>query len=300
MAACGTHLQRSLDTCADIGVPMASEKTEGPSQVLTFTGIELDCNRHEARLPREKVEKCVTTIQGFLTKRKVTLRELQSLIGLLNFACSVVVPGRVFLRRLINLTLGIKRSSHYIRLTQEVKKDLRIWHQFLAGFNCQLFFLEEAWHMSPALHFYSNAAKSQGYGIIFGTSWAFGEWPAYWKTKDISFLELFPIVLGLRMWCDHLKNQHVIFVSDNESVVHVINKRTAKDKELLSLLPQLVLTCLRYNILFKARHLAGNKNILADSLSQLQVDKFTRLSHGMDQAPTPIPPELQPANWVLH
>ena len=166
MAACGTHLQRFLDTCADIGVPMTSEKTEGPLQVLTFAGIELDCNRHEARLPREKVEKCVTTIQGFLTKRKVTLRDLQSLIGLLNFACSVVVPGRVFLRRLINLTLGIKRSSHYIRLTQEVKKDLRIWHQFLAGFNCKLFFLEEAWHMSPALHFYTDAAKSQGYGII--------------------------------------------------------------------------------------------------------------------------------------
>ena len=53
IAACGTHLRRFLDTCVDIAVPLASEKTEGPSQVLTFAGIELDCNKHEASLLRE-------------------------------------------------------------------------------------------------------------------------------------------------------------------------------------------------------------------------------------------------------
>ena len=45
-------------------------------------------------------------------RQKVTLRELQSLIGLLNFACLVVVPGTAFLRRLINLTIGVKRPHH--------------------------------------------------------------------------------------------------------------------------------------------------------------------------------------------
>lgn len=33
--------------------------------------------------------------------KKIKLRDLQSLIGLLNFACYVVVPRRAFLRRLI-------------------------------------------------------------------------------------------------------------------------------------------------------------------------------------------------------
>ena len=36
---------------------MAPEKTEGPSQVLQFAGIELDCINLEARLPMEKVSK---------------------------------------------------------------------------------------------------------------------------------------------------------------------------------------------------------------------------------------------------
>ena len=105
---------------------MAPEKTEGPSPFLSFAGIELDCSMNEARLPQEKVRKCLLAIRSLLGRKKVTLKELQSLIGLLNFACSVVTPGRVFLRRLINLSIGITHSHHFVRLTSETKKDLRI------------------------------------------------------------------------------------------------------------------------------------------------------------------------------
>ena len=55
----------------------------------------------EVRLPEEKLRKCVTLIYEFLKRKKVSLKEMQSLIGLLNFTCSVVIPGRTFLRRLI-------------------------------------------------------------------------------------------------------------------------------------------------------------------------------------------------------
>ena len=119
-----------LACCKEIGIPIAPEKTEGPAHVLTFAGIELDCVKHEARLPREKITKCLAIVIEFLSRKKVTLKELQSLIGLLNFACSVIVPGHVFIRRLIYLTIGIKAARHFICLTTEVKKDLRIWENF--------------------------------------------------------------------------------------------------------------------------------------------------------------------------
>ena len=45
----------------------------------------------EARLPLDKVDKCIGIISDFL------MREAQSLTGFLNFACSVIVPGRAFL-----------------------------------------------------------------------------------------------------------------------------------------------------------------------------------------------------------
>ena len=90
---------------------MAPKKTVGPSTVLTFAGIELDTVRSEARLPHDKVMRCTSMLSDYLKRKKVTLRELQSLIGLLNFACSVVLPGRAFLRHLIDLTIGISRPQ---------------------------------------------------------------------------------------------------------------------------------------------------------------------------------------------
>ena len=43
--------------CDDLGVPMAPEKTMGPSSVLCFAGIELDTDKMEARLSKEKLRK---------------------------------------------------------------------------------------------------------------------------------------------------------------------------------------------------------------------------------------------------
>ena len=100
-SACEQNLSRFLAMCDDLGVPMAPEKTMGPSSVLCFAGIELDTDKMEARLPEEKLRKCVTLIYEFLKRKKVSLKEMQSLIGLLNFTCSVVIPGRTFLRRMI-------------------------------------------------------------------------------------------------------------------------------------------------------------------------------------------------------
>ena len=89
-----------------------------------------------------------------------------------------------------------------------------------------------------------------------------------------------------------------MFFSDNEAVVHVINKQSCKDKLLMFFVRKLVLICLRLNIVFKVKHVPGVHNRLADSLSRLQVETFKALAPlHMDASPTPIPPHLQPMNW---
>ena len=139
-AQCRTDLTNFLGMCDFLGVPIAQEKTVGPDSILQFAGIELDSVQQEARLPLEKLTKCRTLLHRFYKKRSVTLRELQSLIGLLNFCCSVVVPGRAFLRRLIHLTTGLIRPHHHIRLNKEAKQDIRMWLKFLDNFNGRAFF----------------------------------------------------------------------------------------------------------------------------------------------------------------
>lgn len=47
-------------------------------------------------------------------------QEIQSLMGLLIFACMAVVPGRAFLCRLIDLTTGVQKPHFLIRLPKEM------------------------------------------------------------------------------------------------------------------------------------------------------------------------------------
>jgi hypothetical protein len=111
---CQGHLDRFITLCAELGIPIAPEKTCGPATTLVFAGIELDSVEGEARLPMEKIAKCVETISSFLQRKKVTLKDLQSLIGLFNCACSVIEPGRAFLRRLIDHTQDTQNPRHFI------------------------------------------------------------------------------------------------------------------------------------------------------------------------------------------
>ena len=49
---CGTLLRTFQDICTQLRVPLAEEKTEGPCQVITYLGLEIDAIRHEIRVPR--------------------------------------------------------------------------------------------------------------------------------------------------------------------------------------------------------------------------------------------------------
>ena len=180
---CHSQLNIFLDMCSYIGVPIAPEKTAGPSQILSFAGIELDFCLMEARLPLDKVDKCIGILSDFLKRKKVTLREVQSLTGLLNFACSVIVPGRAFLRRLIDLTIGVHSPNFSIRLTRSVKEDLNVWLSFLSQFNCKSLFLPDVWNNSDKLSLYTDAAGSIGFGAIFSHNWCYRRWADNWIGK---------------------------------------------------------------------------------------------------------------------
>ena len=140
----------------------------------------------------------------------------------------------------------------------------------------------------------------QGFGALFGSHWCYGKWPPNWQYQNIAILEFYPIVLSLYLWGAAMSNQCILFFTENESLVHVINKQTCKDRVLMAFLRKLVSICLHHNILFKAKHVQGVRNRLADALSRLQVQTFRHLAPPhMDSLPTEIPQSLQPQNWVL-
>ena len=132
-----------------------------------------------------------------------------------------------------------------------------MWLTFLDNFNGRAFFLLDRWENSSTLDLYTDAAASKRYGAVFGKHWFRGAFPVAWHSFNITFLELFPIVLAIHIWGSSMTNRCVLLFTDNAALVDIINKQTSKHKLVMILLRDLVLSCLRYNILFRDRHVSG-------------------------------------------
>lgn len=63
---CSNSLRAALAVCNHLGVPVAPEKTEGPTSVLIFLGIEIDTVAGQIRLPQEKLIKLQTSVKQWM------------------------------------------------------------------------------------------------------------------------------------------------------------------------------------------------------------------------------------------
>ena len=165
---CRSYLHK-FQTVADfVGIPVKHSKTVQPATCVTVHGIEVDTNMMQARLPQDKLDNEVAFLRSFSRRKKVTLRQLQSLIGVLSFACKVIVPGRPFLRRLINLTMGVNKPNVHIRLNNEARLDLAAWLIFLESFNGISILRNVQWLSSEKLELFTDASNLGFAGVLQG------------------------------------------------------------------------------------------------------------------------------------
>ena len=176
-----------------------------------FLGIIIDAVQMHARLPADKLVRARNLLLGLLLKQKVTLKELQSVIGLLSFCSEVVVPGRPFWRRLIDLTIGVSRPYFHTRLTRQAKLDVGAWLAFLQHFNGEALFLDDTFLTGDFLELYTDAAGAIGYGALYGNAWFCGLCPAEWRSHYVAVLDLYPIVAAVHVWGNAWANKSVCF-----------------------------------------------------------------------------------------
>ena len=290
-SSCAGVLHVFSSLCNQLGVPIAKEKTEGPVQTITYLGLEIDAVKMQVQVPKGKVQALCEHIHQSLSKKKITLRSVQSLVGSLNFVCRAISPGRAFMGRLIALTRGLTKPHHRVRFTTGARLDLLMWLRFLADFNGVSAFLGSNWESSNSLSLFTDAAAAIGFGAYFAGRWTQGHWPGdiIQNPPSIAFLEFYPIVVAIHCWASLLSNSRVKFHTDNIAVVHIINKQSSHCPKIMHLLRLFVLQCLKFNIYFRAVHVPGKFNDIADALSRFQMARFRLAAPMADEAMTPLP-----------
>lgn len=89
---------------------------------------------------------------------------------------------------------------------------------------------------------------------------------------DITFLELVPIVLTIFLFERDLCNKCLLFHMNNKALVSILNKKSSKSRRVMELGRPFVLHTMLYNMQFKAVHIEGRINSIADSISRKQWD----------------------------
>jgi len=138
----------------------------------------------------------------------------------------------------------------------------------------------------------SDAAGSLGFGAHFKNEWFSGAWGISQSDQSIAYKELFPVVVALHVWGPRWHRCHVLFHSDNKTVVHILTSRTSKIPCIMQLLRHLLSAAARCSFTFSAVHLPGIHNSIADALSRFQWQEFRRLAPEALWYPTPIPQQL--------
>ena len=281
--------------CAQLGVPLAPDKKDGPTAVITFLGIIIDTLAGELRLPADKLERLLTVVTAWGSKRCCTKRELESLIGTLQHACKVIKPGRTFLRRAIALLSVAKQSHHHIRLNAEIRSDLLWWKMFASQWNGTAILVDP--RITHDVIVTSDASGSWGCGAWCNSHWFQVEWDSTSIGKGIAVKELVPILIAATIWGAEWKGRKVLSHCDNSAVVAVVKTRSCKDKTLMQLLRCLFFLEAVFQFQLSSSHLPGEMNDLADDLSRNRLQDFKHKNLRADANPTDIPSPL--LQWLL-
>ena len=285
---CELSLKAFLLLSESLNIPIKSQKTVLPTTCAQLHGLEIDTLKMEIRIPDDKRQRALSLLKMFSTRKCVTLVELQSLIGTLQFLSKAIVSGRTFLRRLIDLTKGVNFKHHHIRLTNESRRDLKMWLQFVNNFNGKCLISSRHWIKSSHIKFFSDASGS-GYASVNGSSWIQGAFPPSWEKVNIAAKELLPLALAFRLWAHKIKDYNIVFMVDNMSIVQILQSQTSKDPIIMSLLRPMVITAMTHNIQFYSQHIPGKLNVIPDLLSRFQIQKALTMAPWLDPTPLQIP-----------
>ena len=118
----------------ELRVDTLEEKIVPPTTRLEFLGITFDSNKMTMEISQEKISNIKAEINIWLFKTMARRKEVESLIGKLQFMAKCVRAGRIFLSRFIQRIRGMDRTQDYT-IPGSAREDIAWWGRCAQEFN---------------------------------------------------------------------------------------------------------------------------------------------------------------------
>jgi hypothetical protein len=205
---CKNALQKLLEILRFLGFHINYNKISGPAQKLIFLGVLIDTVEMTLSLPDEKLTDFPLLLQSFQNKRRATKRQLESLIGSLNWMSQVIHGGRPFLRKMLDLKNTLESHSDKVLLNSDFFADLNWWFNFMKLFNGKTHILDN----KPISPLQCDACFDGG-GATFLGDFFYINWDLDMPDVaplHINWKETIIIVIAIFRWVSLLQNKRVI------------------------------------------------------------------------------------------
>ena len=272
---CQQALDLAIAILTALGIP-PNDKTEGPcspDEGIVFLGILIrtsDCSLTVAPDHQKYAEAKVSDI---LHKKEATVKQLQSLAGILSWISQVYTPGRPRRGALFRAVSSLERShARTTSVRGELAQTLRWWQHTLRGRPISSSFFWDRQPYMPLIR--SDASGEDGWAACAMQFHVVGVWPEAWKQSSgpgapgMLFKELVPVVvitMLLAPWC----SKDTVFAAalDNAGADFVINSLTSNCAWSNTLLRAFVDTLSFNRIGVVADHVYREYNTHADTMS---------------------------------
>ena len=111
-------------------------------------------------------------------------------------------------------------------------------------------------------------ACPKGYGGICSNQYFRGRFPKDAQHKNIAILEMWAVMVGLKIWATQLEGKYFWIQVDNEAVASVLNTGASREPELQNALREITFLAAQHQFVIKARHIPGVQNRIPDWLSR--------------------------------
>ena len=180
-------------------------------------------------------------VEKYHAREKVTVCQVQKLVGHQNIICQALPANCPFLVSLYRLTAALGTShklvkvGHQRRLNKETVNDLKMFWCFLSStahyIEHTVPFLVRRAVFADSLQLFADSSF-EGFGCCFQNSWVQGFWS---KTTvfnqdiipNIAILELFAIVVALELWAEHVAGKCIMLRSDSTAMVGWLSRKQA-------------------------------------------------------------------------
>ena len=257
-----------LEKC---GIEESKNKACPPNTIMIFIGVLFNTEKMTIEVTQERLNEMQLLLQTWLCKSTASLKEIQSILGKLNFIAACVRPGRVFIGRLLQW-LKVLNKSHNPReqvyIPDYVKKDILWWHKFLPCYNGISLMLYEEW--SDPDEICSSDACLNACGGFWSGKYFHASFPEKFNNEkyNITVLEMFAVILCRKLWGANFKGKRIQMFCDNLNVCHCINTGKAKNQILQQCLREVCFIAAVNDIQVRMVHLDSKANRISDHLSR--------------------------------